>query len=164
MYILIIIDYMRRYGLDVANGATFRASQIAVAHQCHVIAVDTDDAMHHISVTIYPCQYYMPHLRCNRLLQNDALLAADDKRQHAVAIDGKRHAYPLIHQPYGFLYDLVVIHRVMVSLHSLAAPSSGRHSRCHIGTVVASAFSVWCSPSAIRLSHRMPLILGTSAA
>ncbi len=38
---------------------------------------------------------------------------------------------------------------VMVSWHNIAASSSGRHSRCHIGMVWANLSFVWCMPSPI---------------
>ena len=49
----------------------------------------------------------------------------------------------------------------MVSWHSLAAASSGRHSRCHIGMVCANLSFVWCIPlsisSSIKLFKRHPM-------
>ena len=48
-----------------------------------------------------------------------------------------------------FCYNIVVVHCVMVSWHNLAASSSGRHSKCHIGMVCANLSFVWCIPLSI---------------
>ena len=54
-------------------------------------------------------QHYIAWLGRHRLLQNDTLTPADDKRQHATAIDGQRDAHTLLHQSDGFLYNLIVV-------------------------------------------------------
>ena len=58
------------------------------------------------------CLHRVPDPVCT---QDDALLATDDKRQHALPSDGKCHVHAFPHQPDGFFYDLIVFHRVIVS-------------------------------------------------
>ena len=144
------------------------ANNVTIAHQRKMCTVDADDAMYHIAAAFHPGQHDVAYLDMKGLRQDDALLASDNKRQHALSVNGQRHAHTVIHQSDGFFqYPLVSNHHcsLLISVqHNTAAASSGRHSRYHIGTEDASAFSVWCSPSAMRSSQRLPLMLDTNDA
>ena len=102
MCTFLCIHHMCHTSLDVIEDTMFRTHQIAVAHQCDPFTIDADDAMHHIPTAVHPCQHHVAHVNQSRSLQDDALLAPDDKRQHAVAIHGQRHAHAFPHQPDGF--------------------------------------------------------------
>ena len=119
------------YRLDVTQTAVLRAHEVAVAHQRHAVAVDTDDAVDDIAVALYPGQHHIAELQLGcvltsfallrGLLQDDTLASADDKRQHAAPIHGQRHTHPLLYQPDGLVDNLVVGHGVTVLLHNSAA-------------------------------------------
>ncbi len=105
-------------GFDVVEGAVLRYSDVAVAHQDDVLTIDVDDAMHHITGAINPGEYHQAFPQLLRLLKDDTLTSADDKRSHAVSLDRKRDAHPLVHQSDGFLYDdLVTYHHPLLSFH-----------------------------------------------
>lgn len=82
------IHHMGRYGLDVVDGTTLCPYEIAVAHQCDVLTFDADNAMDDVSTTFHPGQHHVANLWRQRLLQDDTLTPADDKRQHAPSVDG----------------------------------------------------------------------------
>ena len=86
-------------GLHIIDGATLHTNQIAVAHQGHLIAVDADDAMYHITTTCHPCQHNIALLQPLGFLQDNTLPTANDKGQHATAVDGKGHTHTLTQQP-----------------------------------------------------------------
>ena len=162
------IHHMRHTGLDITHRAMLRTGNVPIAHQRHTVAIDADDAVYDPTGTFDPRQHHIADADIVRLLQDDALPAANDKRQHASPVHRQRHTHVLAHQP----HSLVQYHRIsnhhdsllICAQHTFAAASSGRHSRCHTATVEASAFSVSCNPSATRLSHRLPLMLATSEA
>ena len=108
MPVSLCIDYVRRQSADVAQQAVFHAHQIAVAHQRDSLAVNLRDAMHHIMGTVNPCQHHMSHLKRFGLLQNDTLLAAYNKRQHALAVDGQRDADTFVRQSARLLNNQLV--------------------------------------------------------
>ena len=70
---VIVAHHMCGYGFNAGSGAMLCASQIAVAHQRNVFAVDADDAVHHISARHYPCQHHVAHLSSVGLLQYHTL-------------------------------------------------------------------------------------------
>ena len=130
MHLLVGINHMGCLGLDISAQASLGARNIAVAHQYDLVAIEKYNPMHHISAIIYPRQHYVAHFKFGRPLQDDALLATDDERQHAVAIDRQRYAYAIINQADSLFYYVVIFHPFTISpLHSFAAASSGRHSR-----------------------------------
>ena len=49
-----------------------------------------------------------------RLLQDDALLAADDKRQHATSVDRQRYTDALFYQSDGFRNDILICHLLIL--------------------------------------------------
>ena len=118
---LVAVHHMGGLGLDIAERAVLRTHQITVAHQRHAVAVDADNAVNDVAVAFHPCQHHVAHLQRGSvltgfslrrgLLQDDAFPPADNKRQHAAPIHGQRHAHPLLHQPDGLLYNLIVCHK-----------------------------------------------------
>ena len=114
MCLILGIHHMRHTSFDVTEGTVLRC-QVAVAHQRDAVAVNADNPVHHIATAVNPCQNHVAYVYHSRPSQDDALLATDDKRQHALPLDGKRHSDALSRQPYGFLYNLVVVHLVIVS-------------------------------------------------
>ena len=92
----------------------FRTNQIAVAHQRHPVIINTNDSVHHIPRAIRPCQHHVANVYWPRLMQDDALLSSDDKRQHAVSTYGQCYAYSFLYQPDGFLYDLMIRHNYFI--------------------------------------------------
>jgi hypothetical protein len=106
-------NHMGGLGFDIADGAMLDSCRISVAHQNYLTAIDTDDAVHHITATFHPSEYDITHLRLGRLLQDDTFLAADDKWQHAVSLDGKGNTHPILDQPDSLLYDDLVSHRLV---------------------------------------------------
>ena len=107
------IHHMGGNGLDVTEVTPFCSCDVAVTHQRHLITIDADDPMRHVSASPHPGQNHVAHLHICRLCEHDTFLIANDKRQHAVASDRQCHASPLTHQSYGFLYDIVVVHSAM---------------------------------------------------
>ena len=77
---------MRHMSLDVAEGTVLHC-QVAVAHQCDAVTVDADNPMHHIPTAVNPCQHHVAYVYQHRPMQDNALLATDDKRQHAQSFD-----------------------------------------------------------------------------
>ena len=82
MCTLLRFHYMRHTGFDVTEETMFSSYQIAIAHQCDAVTVDTDNPVHHISAAIHPCQHHVAYVYESCAMQDDALLAPDDKRQH----------------------------------------------------------------------------------
>ena len=87
MCLILGIHHMRHTSLDVVERAVLRC-QVAVAHQCDVVTVDADNPVNHITTAVNPCQHHVAYIYQQRPMQDNALLATDDKRQHAVAIHG----------------------------------------------------------------------------
>ena len=129
VHLLVSIDHMGSHSLDIGAQASLGARNIAIAHQYDVVATKKYNPVNHISAIIYPRQHYIANFKFSGLLQDNTLATTDDKRQHAVAIHRQRYAYAIINQADSFLYDKLVGHRTIVSLHKRAAASSGRHSR-----------------------------------
>ena len=96
-------------GLDVADGTTLGSHEIPITHQRDGVTLHTDDAVDNVTAVIHQSKYDIAYIRHRGLLQDDALLAADDKRQHATSIDGQRHTDPLFYQPDGFFQDVIVV-------------------------------------------------------
>ena len=99
-----------------------RACDIAIAHEGNVVAIDADDAMHHIVRTVDPGENHVTDFQLRRLLHDDALLTTDDKRQHAAPVNGEGDAHPLAHQPDGFFYDLFTFHLSLLHCKVLPLP------------------------------------------
>ena len=130
VHLLVGIDHMGSHSLDIGAQASLGARNIAVAHQYDVVTIEKYNPVNHISAIIYPRQHYVANFKFGRPLQDDALLATDDERQHAIAIDGQRYAYAIINQADSLFNYIVIFHFFTISpLHSFAAASSGRHSR-----------------------------------
>ena len=161
------INHMSSQRADIAELTMFQTAQIAVASQRDIRPVNRLDAVYNEVVAVNPSQYDMPHFQVLGFLQDDAFLTPNNEWQHALSVDGQRYADTIAHQSAGFFNNHMISHHnytlLIVPQHNCAAASSGRHSRCQTGTVMASAFSVWCNPSAIRSSQRLPLMLGTRA-
>lgn len=136
MFLALGIHHMGGYGLDVGKGATLCASDVAVAHQRDVLTGNADDAVDNVPTVLNPRQHHVAHTGRHGLLQDDTLTTTDDERQHAASVDGERHADTIVDQSDGLGYDEIVV------WHTIAASSLGRHTRCHMGTVDASSFSV----------------------
>ena len=80
------IDHMSSKCTDITQLAMFQTAQIAVARQRDCRPVNLLDAMYDVMVAINPSQHDMSHMEVFRLLQDNTLLAANDKRQHALSI------------------------------------------------------------------------------
>ena len=87
MCLILGIHHMRHTSLDVAEGTVLRC-QVAVAHQCDAVTVDADNPVNHITTAVNPRQHHVAYVYQSRPVQDNALLAADDKRQHAPPFDG----------------------------------------------------------------------------
>ncbi len=88
----------------------FYTTDIAVPLQNNLVAVNTDNAVHHIATALNPRQDNITYCRNNRFDEDDTLLATDDKRQHTTAFHGKSDTQSVIHQGYGTLYDFFIRH------------------------------------------------------
>ena len=108
VHLLVSTHHMGSHSLYILQRTTLGAYQIAVAHQYDVATVKKYNPVHHISAVICPSQHNIANLQLIGLLQNHALLTTDDKRQHAIAINGQRNADALIHQSDG-LFDNIAI-------------------------------------------------------
>ena len=88
MCLILGIHHMRHTSLDVTEQTMLRC-HIAVAHQRYTVVVELNNPMNHIPTAIHPCQHYVADINYTPwAMQDDALFAPDDKRQHAVAIHG----------------------------------------------------------------------------
>ena len=101
MYLVVRVYHMGCDCLDVASAAKLCACDISVAHQYHVRSADTDDTVNYVSATVHPSQHHVANLRLRRLLKDDALPSADNKRQHAPSVYWQRHAHSLTYQTYS---------------------------------------------------------------
>ena len=73
------IDHMSGNGLNVAELTALGAYEIAIAHKCHLIALNPDDAVYHISVSVHPCQHHVADISRSWRLKDHTFLATDDK-------------------------------------------------------------------------------------
>lgn len=159
---------MRRNRLDIGNLAVFHTDEVPVTHDRHIFAINSDNAVYHIAGILNERKHDFADFHAFGLHEHDAFLAAHDERPHAAPRDRERDTHALAHKLYRLGNYLRIVNHLFspftVSKQSLAASSSGRHSRCQTFTPMASAFSVACKPSATALSQRFPEMLGTSAA
>ena len=61
MCLILGIHHMRHTSLDVAEGTVLRC-QVAVAHQRHTVVIELNNPMHHIPITIHPCQHHVAYV------------------------------------------------------------------------------------------------------
>lgn len=47
---------------NLVQSAVFYTCYVAIAHQCYLSAVNTDDAVYHIAAALYPSQDNMAYL------------------------------------------------------------------------------------------------------
>ena len=80
--------HMSGYRTDVVNLTVFCADDVTITHQYHVMTVNLDDAVYHITTVLHPGEYHITHLGVIWFLEDDTLLATNNKRKHAVAFDG----------------------------------------------------------------------------
>ena len=102
------VDNVTHRCLDVFLTTSLDASDVAVAHQCHFITVDSYDAMDNIPALFNPCQDDIANLRFCRFLQQDTVFPANDERQHAPSFDRQRDADAFLDKFDGLLDDLDV--------------------------------------------------------
>lgn len=159
---------MSRNCLDIRNLAVFHTDEVPVAHERHIFAIDSDNAMYHIAGIIDEREHDIANAYAFGFHEHHAFLSAHNERPHAAPRDRERDTHALAHKLYRLGNYLRIVNHLLspftVSKQSLAASSSGKHSRCQTFTPMASAFSVACKPSATALSQRFPEMLGTSAA
>ena len=84
--------------------------EVAVAHQKEVFAVYAYNAMHYVFAVVYPCQNHIANLCLCRLLQNNAVALAHNKRQHTPPRYGQRNCNAFVYQSDCFFYDIVTSH------------------------------------------------------
>jgi hypothetical protein len=53
---------MRSQSLDIVEAAVLHAHDIAIAHQYHLLAIDADHPMNHVSATVNPCEHHVTHV------------------------------------------------------------------------------------------------------
>ena len=87
-------------GADLVPAYVLVGFRDAVAHDVHGVSVDGQDPVHHISAAgprsqVEKDDVVGPEVPVG-LLQDDEVLAAADKREHAVSLDGDGHPLPLI--------------------------------------------------------------------
>ena len=92
---------MGHLGPDVRHGTMFGTRQIAVAHEGETVVFNMDNAMNDIATAIDPSQKHIALFYKTSPFQDDAFAPANDKRQHAVAIDGQSDTDTLADQPNG---------------------------------------------------------------
>ena len=115
------IHHMRHTGLDITHRAMLRTGNVPIAHQRHTVAIDADDAVYNPPAAFNPCQHHIADADIVRLLQDDALPAANDKRQHASPVHRQRHTHVLAHQPHSLVQYLPVSnHKVQCSKNKVS--------------------------------------------
>ena len=103
MFLSVGIDHIVGTGLDIGQRAVLHTADVAVAHQRDAVAVDTDDAVHHIAAAFDPCQHNIADGWRAGTDEDDTLTTANDERKHAVSLDGEGNAQSVIDQGYGTL-------------------------------------------------------------
>ena len=88
-------------GPNVGHGTMFSTHQIAIAHEGEMVDFNTDNAMNDVATAIDPSQKHIALFYETSPFQDDAFAPANDKRQHAVAIDGQGDADTLADQTDG---------------------------------------------------------------
>ena len=155
---------------NILRPANLLTPDIPIPHQHNPLIRDFHHPMQHKSPAINPCQHHIPLSHRSRPRQNNTFPPSENKRQHAPSFHQQSDSHPLSDETNGIPDNLLITHLLhdavpfTVSAQRRAAAASGRHRRCHTGTRAASAFSVACKPSAMARSHRLPEMLGTSAA
>ena len=92
---------MGHLGPDVAHGTMFGTRQIAIAHEGETVVFNMDNAMNDVATAIDPSQKHIALFYETSPFQDDAFAPTNDKRQHAVAIDGQGDADTLADQTDG---------------------------------------------------------------
>ena len=87
-------------GVNLVPRHVFVVFRNAVAHDVHGVSVDGKNPVHHVSAAgpgsqVEKDDVVGPEVPVG-LLQDDEVLAAADKREHAVSLDGDGHPLPLI--------------------------------------------------------------------
>ena len=136
----LLIHHMRHPGLDIPAQAVLHTPDISIAHQYDMIAIDAQNAMHHIATAIDPGQYHITHSEGRRLTQDYPFFTSDDKGEHARAADGKRHIDTIIHQTDGLFYNCLIVHIFNFSLqkYTLFARFGKQYSLNNIKGLVES--------------------------
>ena len=88
-------------GPDVRHGTMFGTHQITVAHEGEMVGFNMDNAMNDIATAIDPSQKHIALFYKTSPFQDDTFAPTNDKRQHAVAIDGQSDTDTLADQPDG---------------------------------------------------------------
>ena len=104
---------VRRHHIDgfccyVSQPTVFHPSDIAVAHHCHLIAVDADNAVDDVTRIFHPCQHHIANLYLFGFYQIDTLPAADNEWQHAITFHRKGDAHTFIDEGNGIADNLIV--------------------------------------------------------
>ena len=159
---------MSRNCLDIRNLAVFHTDKVPIAHERHIFAIDSDNAVYYVAGIIDKREHDIANAYAFGFHEHHAFLSAHNERPHAAPRNRERDTHALAHKLYRLGNYLRIVNHLLspftVSKQSLAASSSGRHSKCQTFTPMASAFSVACKPSATARSQRFPEMLGTSAA
>jgi len=79
----------------------FGTHQITVAHEGEMVGFNMDNAMNDVATAIDPSQKHIALLYETSPFQDDTFASTNDKRQHAVAIDGQGDANTLADQTDG---------------------------------------------------------------
>ena len=79
----------------------FGTRQIAIAPEGETVVFNMDNAMNDIATAIDPSQKHIALFYKTSPFQDDTFATTNDKRQHAVAIDGQSDTDTLADQPDG---------------------------------------------------------------